>query len=99
MDGNVVAMIVVAAYDIRDDGRRSRVAATLQSWGDRIQKSVFVLDLSGDDLTALRDRLACTIDADTDSLYMFRQCATCWSTVDCVGQAAKPDKVLYWAVL
>lgn len=92
-------MIVVAAYDIRDDGRRSRTAAILQAWGDRVQKSVFVLDLSVQSLAEVRVRLAAVLDHDEDSLYIFHQCATCWTTLDCVGQAAKPDKVLYWAAL
>lgn len=46
-------MIVVAAYDIRHDARRSRIAAILQAVGDRVQKSVFVLDISTDELEIL----------------------------------------------
>ena len=41
-------MIVVATYDISADSRRSRVAALLQGWGDRVQRSVYVLDITAE---------------------------------------------------
>ena len=56
MDRYVVALTVIAAYDISDDGRRSRVAALLQAHGDRIQKSVFLLDVTADILDDVRAR-------------------------------------------
>ena len=37
-----MALTYVIAYDISDDRRRSQVAAVLQAYGDRIQRSVFV---------------------------------------------------------
>ena len=38
-------MIYIIAYDIADNKRRLRVAKTLESWGYRIQESVFQLRL------------------------------------------------------
>lgn len=92
-------MIVVAAYDVSEDSRRSRLAALLQSVGDRVQKSVFVLSINGDELAALRERMSTIIDPDRDSVYVFRQCAPCWEIVDCLGQADPPRPVLYWSVM
>jgi hypothetical protein len=40
-----VALTVIIAYDISDDRRRSRVAANIQVWGDRVQRSVFLSTL------------------------------------------------------
>lgn len=40
-----MAMIYIIAYDIADNKRRLRVAKTLESWGYRIQESVFQLRL------------------------------------------------------
>ena len=40
-----LAMIYIIAYDIADNKRRLRVAKTLESWGYRIQESVFQLRL------------------------------------------------------
>lgn len=92
-------MTVIAAYDIREDSRRARLAALLQGYGDRVQKSVFVVRVSEGDLDDIRQFAAEELDLDTDSFYLFRQCHTCWEALGCVGQAQTPEKVLFWAVL
>jgi len=40
-----LAVIYIIAYDIADNKRRLRVVKTLESWGYRIQESVFQLRL------------------------------------------------------
>ena len=50
-------MIYIIAYDIADSKRRLRVAKTLESWGYRIQESVFQLRLDTPTLARLRARL------------------------------------------
>lgn len=94
-----MALTVVAAYDVHDDNRRARLAALLQTCGDRIQLSVFVLTLAQDQLTELSSRAAQIIDPATDSLYWLRQCAHCWGAVRCDGQAAPPAQEYFWAAL
>ena len=94
-----MALTHVIAYDISDDRRRARAAAVLQAYGDRIQRSVFVAALEADRLREVRDRLGEIINPDTDSVYIFRQCATCWDAVGILGQANVVDEPLYWAVL
>lgn len=94
-----MALTVIAAYDVSEDGRRSRLAALLQSIGDRLQKSVFLLSLTAQDLTLLQQRAAALIDPETDSLYFMRQCADCWNDLECLGQAQPPKEVLYWTAL
>lgn len=94
-----MAMTLVVAYDISDDGRRSHVAAVLQAVGDRIQRSVFLVSLDPDglqELTATTHRL---IDPDEDSVYILRQCQSCWNQVILIGQAEPPSPALYWSVL
>lgn len=92
-------MIVVAAYDVSEDSRRARLAALLQSVGDRVQKSVYVLSLDSEDLAVLREKMGTIIDPERDSVYVFRQCASCWEILDFLGQADPPRPVLYWSVL
>lgn len=99
MDRLVVALTMVIAYDISEDRRRARVAATLQQWGDRVQRSVFICALDHAQLAEVTDRIGEIIDADTDSIYMFRQCAGCWQDVVVLGQATVDDEPYYWAVL
>lgn len=94
-----MALTVVIAYDINEDRRRARVAATLQVWGDRIQRSVFVCTLDHAQLTDLTQRVSAMIDPDTDAVHVFRQCATCWDDVGVLGQANVDEEPYYWAVL
>ena len=94
-----MALTHVITYDISDDHRRSRIAAVLQAYGDRIQRSVFVCALEADLLAEVRARIADIINPDTDSVYVFRQCAACWDAVDIHGQASADGEPLYWAVL
>lgn len=91
-------MIVIAAYDVRRDDRRARLAALLQAYGDRVQRSVFVLSIEKQDLDELRARADSLIEHDEDSLYLFRQCSSCWTEVSCQGQATTTPPVLHWAV-
>jgi CRISPR-associated protein Cas2 len=94
-----VALTHVIAYDISEDRRRARVAAVLQTYGDRIQRSVFVCTLEADVLHEVRERISGIIEPRTDSVYVFRQCSSCWDAVGIHGQATVADEPLYWAVL
>lgn len=93
-----MAVTAVIAYDVTDDRRRARLAALLQAHGDRIQKSVFVLTVEEDTLREVASRAAATLDLGEDSVYVFRQCRTCWSAVELVGQAFPPSQELFFAV-
>jgi CRISPR-associated protein Cas2 len=81
MDGVVVALTYVIAYDITDDRRRSQVAAVLQAYGDRVQRSVFVCTAEPELIAEIRSRLAGIIKPEADSVYVFRQRAACWDAV------------------
>jgi CRISPR-associated protein Cas2 len=54
-------------YDIRDDKRLRKVATCMEGYGDRMQYSVFVCDLSEQELVAMRsdveDRMRLTEDS------------------------------------
>ena len=52
-----MAMTVVIAYDISEDPRRARVAATVQQWENRVQRSVFVCSLDAAQLAEVCDRI------------------------------------------
>lgn len=93
-----MAMTVLAAYDVRVDDRRAKLAALLQAYGNRIQKSVFILEVDADELTMISERSAKMIDVTTDSLWLARQCAGCWDALVTIGQVKSPEKVLFWSV-
>lgn len=56
------------AYDIVDDLRRTRVAKVLESYGDRVQYSVFLIELTAAQQVRLRRRIAEEIDSRVDSV-------------------------------
>jgi CRISPR-associated protein Cas2 len=58
------------AYDITDDARRTRVAKALQTYGDRIQYSVFLIDAKPAKLVRLRAVLRRLIDTGMDSVLI-----------------------------
>lgn len=93
-----MALTIIAAYDIREDDRRARLAAMLQVHGDRIQKSVFLLTLDEDELTDLSNRCREVIDPNIDSLWFARQCQNCWREAIRIGQTDLRESVLHWAV-
>lgn len=94
-----MALKVIAAYDVREDDRRARLAATLQVHGTRVQKSVFVLALDGDELAGLIERCEFVIDPRTDALWFARQCEGCWGKAVTLGQSVLAPPVMFWAAL
>lgn len=60
----------VVAYDISSDARRTRVAHTLESFGDRVQYSVFLVDAKPSRLLRLQARLATLLHDPTDSVLV-----------------------------
>lgn len=94
-----MALTVLVCYDISRDAARARVAAYLQQWGDRIQRSVFVCVVAPEDLSEMISRVEGMIDLTTDAVHVLPTCAACWSRLVVRGQAdATPDKP-YWAAL
>ena len=60
----------LVAYDISDDRRRAKIAKSLQSRGDRVQYSVFVVDIRRARLVRLRTELEALINRDIDSILL-----------------------------
>jgi CRISPR-associated protein Cas2 len=94
-----VALTTLVCYDIVGDQARARVAAALQQWGDRLQKSVFLCTLTHEEQAELIERIREMIDTATDSVYFVDLCGTCWNSVEVLGQATVTPPPLYWAVL
>lgn len=69
-------MLVLITYDVNtttDAGKRRLrlVAKQCQNYGQRVQNSVFECLLDGGQMRHLKERLAGTIDAETDSLRFY----------------------------
>jgi len=63
--------LYVIAYDIPDDKRRTRVAETLEGYGERLQYSVFVVSTIPAKLVRLKDKLAAQIVSKEDCIAFF----------------------------
>lgn len=60
----------LVAYDIADDRRRTHVAKHLQSYGVRVQYSVFLIDLRPAKIQRLLTALESSIDPSRDSVLV-----------------------------
>jgi CRISPR-associated protein Cas2 len=60
----------LVAYDIRDEHRLRAVATCMEGYGDRVQYSVFVADLSGQELFAMRRSLEGHMNLAEDSVMI-----------------------------
>lgn len=60
----------VVAYDVASDARRNRVAKTLESYGDRIQYSVFLVDAKPAKVLRMKAALRARLDLDADSVLV-----------------------------
>lgn len=56
--------LYVAAYDIRDDNTRERVARVLFEFGERVQRSVFLVWLEPEEVGELRRRVGAQLITD-----------------------------------
>lgn len=87
-------MMVLVTYDVstvtaQGRSRLRRVAKACQDYGQRVQFSVFEIEVDPAQWTLLRRRLLDLIDASTDSLRFYMLGAKGQSKVEHVG--AKPS--------
>jgi CRISPR-associated protein Cas2 len=88
-------MLTIIAYDVVEDGRRQKVARLLQSYGERMQLSVFEAHLSDTELRHLRSKLRKLINPQTDSVRYYRLGHASQVDVDGLGMLlTNPDYVL-----
>jgi len=73
------------AYDIGHDKRRKAVHDTLQSYGIRVQYSVFECRLDHNTLQQLRQQLVTNLDANEDSIRCYPLCAWCQQNITSQG--------------
>ena len=80
-------MFVVVAYDIPDDRRRTQIAKILEDYGDRVQYSVFEMNLDTEwRFNAMLNRLEQILAPTEDSVRIYRLCSPCTQRVTLLGQ-------------
>ena len=81
-------MRYVVCYDIADNRRRKRVSDTLDSYGDRIQDSVFELAVPSELFQRCLEEIERSIDPKEDRLAVYSLCASCDSKAVYLGTSA-----------
>jgi CRISPR-associated protein Cas2 len=69
-----MSLFLVISYDIIDDRRRLRVAATLEDFGERVQKSVFECHLEDAQIADLKARIETELDTEQDRVRYYQLC-------------------------
>jgi CRISPR-associated protein Cas2 len=60
----------LVAYDIREDRRLRNVATCMEGYGERIQYSVFICDLSDEEAVTMRGDIEVRIRQSEDSIMI-----------------------------
>ena len=80
-------MFYLVAYDITDDQRRTKIAKILEDFGDRVQYSIFEMELDrAEQLDEMQTRLARVLDPGTDSVRIYFLCQGCQPKIAILGQ-------------
>lgn len=83
----------VISYDIADDKRRTRVFELLLGYGDHVQYSVFLSDLSRRELILLRSRLLELINERDDQVLVIdlgKETRPLENSLDVIGRSYEP---------
>ena len=81
-------MRYVVCYDIADNRRRKRVSDTLDSYGDRVQDSVFELAVPNKLFQRCLEEIERSIDPKSDRIAVYALCATCDRNAVYIGVSA-----------
>jgi CRISPR-associated protein Cas2 len=78
-------MRYVVAYDVSDDARRTRLANLLETYGERVQFSVFECDLDRRELAQVIAAVEHLAWPGTDRVRFYRLCGACAREVESIG--------------
>ena len=81
------------AYDISNDSRRRKVAECLDSYGDRVQNSVFEMVVSRMMLKQCLSRIKMFLDEDTDKVAVYFMCGSCEQKRAYLGSSEGIDRI------
>ncbi|MBL7816104.1 MAG: CRISPR-associated endonuclease Cas2 [Saprospiraceae bacterium] len=76
----------VICYDVSEDKKRNKVAALLERYGTRRNKSVFECMITEVQLKKIRADLPPLIDPTTDTILIYRICLDCYVKSETIGK-------------
>ncbi|QLA19340.1 CRISPR-associated endonuclease Cas2 [Desulfolutivibrio sulfoxidireducens] len=92
-------MHLVAAYDISAPRRLTKVARIMKDYGERIQYSIFEMEISPDRFTQLVKRVSAVLDPDVDGVKYFEICERCLASAIRLGRHAALGSDEPWTIL
>lgn len=84
----------VVSYDIADDGRRTKVFEVLKGYGDHVQYSVFLADLTPKELIELRVKMRKWINESEDQVLIVdlgRETRPLETSLEVLGKPYRPS--------
>lgn len=78
-------MNLVICYDISSARRRNKVANLLESYGLRVNYSVFELDIKDSEYKSIKSKISEIINQKSDKVLFYRICRTCMLKSESVG--------------
>lgn len=96
MSDRSLRSLVVVAYDISDDKRRSRAAKVLLSYGGRVEASVYELWLTMREIEKMRHALTRVVK-DGDLVRCYTLCDACVKRVRSTTLDAPKDEIAFFA--
>ena len=91
-------MKIIVAYDISDPDRLRQVAKISEDYGDRVQKSIFELDVKAGVLREMKSRIEAVIDPEVYGVKYFLLCERCAAYIpEIIGKGIfiDPDEEYY----
>lgn len=82
---------VIFAYDIRSNRRRNKVAKLLETYGERVNYSVFELFISAKLIHQLVQKLNKMIQHNTDKVLVYKICRKCTDNRIEIGRPYKDE--------
>ena len=88
-------MLVLVAYDIPDDRRRTKVHRALCGFGQWTQYSIFECFLNDKEMVALRHRLDKILNPAEDNVRIYHICQSCQEKTETIGSSPPAEDTLY----
>lgn len=82
-------MFIVVAYDIAEPERLRRVAKVMEDFGDRVQQSIFEMDVDHTTFKKMKHRTESQLNMEEDGVKYFFLCERCAGKVECIGLNAE----------
>jgi CRISPR-associated protein Cas2 len=88
----------LVCYDIADDTRRDQVSRVLLDYGERVQESVFWLEVDSELRDRMIHRLKKVLSEAADLLWVVPACNRCVSSITTFGARRVPDAPTFYVL-